>query len=152
MASTFTTSATDSNSPTPANVGSAGALTHVRGTYTVSAGSALVVNDVIQMVPIPVGARVVSCTLHTTDLDSNVSPAVVLDVGDGGDTDRYIDGSTKGQTGGTDFIGTGITTLTQAYTYTADDTVDVLVQTAPATGATTFTIVLDVMYAATAQA
>lgn len=147
MATTFTTSQTDTGSATPAL---AYGLTHVRGTYTVAA--ALVINDVVQMVKVPIGARIVSCTLHVTDLDTNVSPAIVLDVGDGNDTDRYIDGSTKGQTGGTSYIGEGIVTATAAiFPYAVDDTVDVLVQVAPATGATSGTIVLDVVYAAAGQ-
>jgi hypothetical protein len=109
--------------------------------YTVAA--ALVLNDVIQMVKIPAGAKIVDLTLSCTDLDTNGTPAIVLDVGDGSDTDRFIDGSTIGQAG-------GIARLDQhgghGYAYSAEDTIDVLVQVAPATGATSGTITLTVKY------
>lgn len=111
------------------------------GTYTVTA--ALALNDVIEMVRIPAGARIIGCMLEATDLDTGGSPAIVLDVGDGSDTDRLIDGATIGQAGGvtTTMVATG--TL---YQYTSEDTIDVLVQVAPATGATSGTIELAVWY------
>lgn len=148
MATTFTTPTTDTGSPTPSL---AAGLTHSRGVYTVTAGAALVINDVIQMVKVPAGARIISTTLHTSDLDSNGTPLITLSVGDGSVTNRFINASTKGQTGGTEFIGTGLTTGLAPYTYTVDDTIDVLVAAAPATGATTYVITLDVIFAAEAQ-
>lgn len=114
--------------------------------YTVTAGSALIINDTIGMVKVPIGARVCEIILSTTDLDSNVTPLVTLDVGDGLVANRYIAASTIGQTGGTVRLGSGITTLTQAYTYLADDIITVKVNAAPATGATTFTVQLVVIY------
>ena len=122
------------------------ALQCIESVYTVTAGAALVINDVIQMLKVPKGARVMEVILAATDLDSNVTPLITLDVGDGDDPDRYIAASTIGQTGGTVRLGSGITTLTEAFTYTADDTIDVLVKAAPATGATTFSIRLTVIY------
>lgn len=104
-------------------------------------GTAFVVNDVVQMCKVPKGARVLEVILTTTDLDTG-TPALVLDVGDGDDTDRYIDGATIGGTGGTARLGSGITTNTPAFTYTANDTIDVLVQVAPATGTATGTLTL----------
>lgn len=96
--------------------------------------AALAQNDVIQMIKVPSGAIVIDVVLTADDLDTNVSPAIVLDVGDGADTDRFIDGSTIAQAGGIERqnVKTGF-----LYEYTADDTIDVLVQAAPATGATT---------------
>lgn len=119
----------------------AGTARTVFGTYTLSA--ALALNDVIQMVKVPLGAKIVGMTLAVTDLDTGGSPAIVLDVGDDGDTDRFIDGSTIGQAGGAtnDILFSGY-----GYTYTADNTIDVLVQVAPATGATSGTIKLAVTY------
>jgi len=113
----------------------------VYATYTVTA--ALVVNDVIQMVKVPSGAIITGVTIGATDLDTNGAPAIVLDVGDGDDTARFIDGATVGQGGGSS------DTLAVAgfgYTYSADDTIDVIVQVAPATGATSGTISLRVAY------
>lgn len=104
----------------------------VTETYTFLAAQAL--NDVIQMVKIPSGATVLDVILSCDDIDSNGSPAVTLDVGDGSDTDRFIAVSTIGQTGGTARLGSGITDDTcHGYTYTADDTIDVLIHAAPAT-------------------
>lgn len=108
----------------------------VTSTYTLTA--ALVVDDVIQMVKVPAGATVLDVTLTADDIDTGGSPAIVLDVGDGADVDRFIDGSTSGQAGGI----TRANTKNLPYTYTADDTIDVLVQVAPATGATSGTIKL----------
>ena len=111
-------------------------------TYTLTA--ALALNDVIQMVRIPQNATIISMTLSADDLDSNGSPAIVLDVGDGSDTDRFIDGSTIGQAGGVEpAINNKAGHLHQ---YTSEDTIDVLVQVAPATGATSGTIKLSVIY------
>jgi hypothetical protein len=108
-------------------------------TYSLTA--ALTVNDVIQMIPVYAGEMVVELRLICDDLDTGT--ALVLDVGDGDDVDRYIDGTTIGQTGGTVAMGSGITTAkTMGHVYTADDTIDVLVAVAPGTGATSGTITL----------
>ena len=100
-------------------------------TYEVSTAE-LQLADVIQMVPVASGAIILEVILAVDDLDTATSQAVVLDVGDGSDTDRFIDGSTAGQGG-------GVTRLNSAaglmYKYTADDTIDVLVQVAPGTAA-----------------
>lgn len=110
--------------------------------YTVAA--ALALNDVIQMVRLPAGARVIGISLQTTDLDTGGSPAIVLDVGDPDDTDRLIDGATIGQAGG---ISTSVVASTGfGYQYSAETVISVLVQVAPATGATSGTIQLAVTY------
>ena len=116
-------------------------LTEVHATYTVS--TALALNDVIQMVKIPANATIIGLTLSCGDLDTDGSPAIVLDVGDGSDTDRFIDGSTIGQAGGVERINAA---AGHNYTYSAEDTIDVLVQVGPATGATAVDIDLTVLY------
>jgi hypothetical protein len=142
MASTFATDASASNqifSPP------GGGIIGVReATYEISA--ALVLNDVIQMVKVHAGEEVVDIQLITDDLDTDGSPAILLDVGDGDNPDRYIDGATVGQGGGIATIGSGITADAQLIrgVYSADDTIDVKVATAPATGATSGTITLRV--------
>lgn len=102
----------------------------VFASYTFAAAPA--VNDVVEMVPVPAGATITGITVGATDLDTNGSPAIVLDVGDGSDVDRFIDGATVGQAGGSSsaFAVNGF-----GYTYSANDTIDVLVATGPATGA-----------------
>lgn len=139
MASTFTTSKVAATVQPRSGVGP-----HwVFGTYTVAA--ALVVNDIVQCVQVPVGATIMEVILNVTDLDT--STGLVLAVGDGGDDDRFIKGSTIGQTGGTVRLGSGIVdNACNQYTYTADDTIDVKVTTAPTTGATSGTIGLAVSY------
>ena len=62
---------------------------------------------------------------------------LVYDVGDGSDTNRYIDGSTCGQTGVSDT--TGVADLAP-YEYSADDTIDILVEVDPATDVATGTL------------
>jgi len=99
------------------------------------------------MVKIPSGATVLDVILSVDDLDSGTD--CVLAVGDGGDVDRFISGSTIGQGGGTVGLGSGITGATAAaaagYTYTSNDTIDIKVTTAPAGGGVG-TIVLTVLY------
>jgi hypothetical protein len=103
----------------------------VTSTYTMTAAPAA--NDVFEMVRVPAGATIINVTLTSTDIDTGGSPTIVLDVGDGGDTDRYIDGATIGQAGGITAslnVNTGFLN-----TFTAEDTIDVLVQAGPETGA-----------------
>lgn len=107
--------------------------------YTVTANLAL--NDVIQMVPVPLGAVITGVTLSSTDLDSGA--ALVYDVGDGNDTDRHITATSIGQAGG---VASTMALTGYGYTYTVDDTIDVLVKTAPAGGVASGTITLKVSY------
>lgn len=106
-------------------------------TFTVN--TALALNDVIEMLPVYAGERILEIHLISEDLDTNGTPTIVLDVGDGSDTDRFIDGSTIGRTGGN-------ASAIASYTYAADDTIDVLVQAAPATGATDVDITLRMIF------
>lgn len=116
-------------------------VTSVSGEYSIAA--ALVINDVIQMVKIPKGATILDMVLAADDLDTNVSPAITLDVGDGTTADRFIAASTIAQGGGVARLGQvdGV-----QFTYTADDTIDVKVKAAPGTGATEGHIRLTVLY------
>lgn len=121
----------------------------VTGTYEIAA--ALVVNDLIKMVPVPAGARVKEVILATDDLDTGTD--IVLDVGDTDgtdDTDRYIDAALTDQAGALGQVA-GIARMNNVagvnYQFAADGTIDVLVQTAPETGATTGTIVLTAILA-----
>ena len=94
------------------------------------ATTALALNDVIQMVDVFAGETVHDIVLKVDDLDSGT--ALVLDIGDGGDPDRIVDGSTIGQTGGVDKTDAGFA----PYEYSSDDTIDILVQVAPGGGGT----------------
>tara|TARA_A100001391_G_scaffold192255_1_gene166353 strand:- start:5429 stop:5836 length:408 start_codon:yes stop_codon:yes gene_type:complete len=94
------------------------------------ATTALALNDVIQMVDVFAGETVHDVVLKVDDLDTGT--ALVLDVGDGGDPDRIIDGSTSGQAGGVDKTDAAFA----PYEYSSDDTIDILVQVAPGGGGT----------------
>ena len=112
-------------------------------TYSLTA--ALAAADIVQMVDVFKGETVLGIMLTTTDLDTNGSPAIVLDVGYGGAANSLIDGATVGQAGGTASsfaIGNAThgSTATAPVTFAADDTIDVTVATGPGTGAATGTI------------
>jgi len=124
MASTY---ATDQSSAKNARKG----LGLVARTVTYTS-PVFVLDDVVQLLPVYEGETVVGLELVTSDLDSHGTPALVLDVGDGDNDDRYILGSTVGQAGGV--AGPNVVSG-YPYTYTADDTIDLHVDTAPATGA-----------------
>jgi len=116
-------------------------MTAVWAEYELTA--ALVVNDVIQMVKVPMGATILDVKVASDDLDTGSSPAAVLAVGDGTTAARFITGSTIAQGGGMASLGVVDGFL---YKYTADDTIDIKFTTAPATGATEGTLKLMVLY------
>lgn len=97
-------------------------------TYTPSV--ALALNDVINMIKIPKGATILDGQLSTADLDSNGTPTIALSVGDSGSATRFLSSATTARSGGmTEFDQPGGI----AYTYAADDYIQVKVSTAPAT-------------------
>lgn len=103
----------------------------VYGEYTMLAAPAN--GDVFQMVRVPSGARIVNMSLTSTDIDTDGAPTATLSVGDGSSTARFISASTIGQAGG---IANGISVFGGfGYAYTAEDTIDVIIPTGPATGA-----------------
>lgn len=96
--------------------------------------------DVIKMVPVQPGERVVGGWVISPDVDTNGAPTVTFDVGDGDDPDRYVDGSTIPRTGGVIEFGSGIAATAAAATafdkvYTVADTIDITVSAALATAA-----------------
>ncbi len=116
----------------------------------------LVLNDVIQMIPVFTGEKLLAVRFHTTDVDTNGTEAVRLDIGYGNSdtetaatSDDIFDCGAElenaafvlssifsgDEDGGTAFSGASLVE------FTANDTIDVHVQTAPATGqAGTFTM------------
>lgn len=108
--------------------------------YTIAAtGDGTAAADIIQMIPVRAGTTVVDLAVYITDVDADGSPAHTFDVGDGDDVDRFIDGSTKGQTSGVarlgDSVAAAVVDDAAGYTYTVDDTIDIKVVTAAATKA-----------------
>tara|TARA_R110002050_G_scaffold65353_4_gene141574 strand:- start:121 stop:531 length:411 start_codon:yes stop_codon:yes gene_type:complete len=96
--------------------------------------AALNAADVFQMVDVFAGETVHDVKIKVSDLDAGT--ALVLDVGDDGDVDRFIDGSTVGQAGGTDHEDAN----GAPQVYTADNTVDILCTVAPGTDVATGTL------------
>lgn len=89
------------------------------GSATLSAG------DVIQMVKVPIGARVLDYVLSTNDLGA--SGTATLSLGDGLDPDRYF-GSGQVADGAGYRVVRGLRKHAgHGYEYTANDTVDVSV-------------------------
>lgn len=126
MATTFPLPASGVPAKTP-GVGSVAVTAYAELALTV----APVINDVYQMIKVPLGARIIALTVGADDLDSNGSPTITLSAGDGGSTARYLSASTIAQTGAAP-----VDTLLKTgygYVYTADDTLDILVAAAPAT-------------------
>lgn len=137
MASTFESSKVADGIPTRTLNG----LNSVKATYNVA--TALVVNDVIKMVKVPKGARIVDIILACGVLDTDGTPAVVLAVGDGTTAGRFITGSTVGQAGGVVRLGVA---AGLGYVYTADDTIDIKATTAADALAAAADVTLTVIY------
>ncbi len=128
--------------PTPHRVGE---VSTVRAEFSLSA--ALVINDTIAMVKVPANHVITDMVLTTDDLDTNVAPAITLDVGIvGGDTDQFFAASTVAQAGGVERP--SVKTAYRDVATASDRTVQVLVKAAPATGATEGKINLQVSYQA----
>ena len=90
--------------------------------------------DVYQMVQVFSGETVHDVKVKSTDLDAGT--ALVFDIGDDGDVDRYIDGSTIGQAGGVDHEAADLV----PQLYSADNTIDILCTVAPGTDVATGTL------------
>jgi len=131
---TYTSNACASTVQPRADIG----IQSVTGTHTVSV--ALVANDIVQLVQVPVGACiqeiVVSCS-------GSLGSTLTAEFGDGSDTDRFIASGTFGQGAGSLAKLTAITG--NGYVYTANDTIDMKVNSAAA-GTTGVVITTTVIY------
>lgn len=138
MATTYNTAKTADSVTRRLGLG----LVSVTAEFDMAGSIALAVNDVIEMVKVPKGVTVLDVTISSDDLDTG-SPAIVLDVGDGDDTARFIDGSTIAQGG-------GVSRLTEhaghGYEYLTDDTIDIHIETVAATPTTVGTLACTVLY------
>jgi hypothetical protein len=124
--------------------------TGVIGVYaTVEIAEALEADDVFQMVTVPTGAVILDVILATDDMDTG-GTGLLLNVGFGGagaNEAKFI-ADAPAHT-----AANNVTRLNQVdglgYEFTAEDTIDVVVDTAPTTGATSGTISLVVLYTRT---
>lgn len=103
-------------------------------TIAVTATQAGTVNTLLGTCRLPYGAEVVGVVLNTDTLDSNVSKAIVLAVGDATTADRLMTGLTTAQAGG---VSTTPKKDAIGYQYTGkpDTLIQVKITTAAATGA-----------------
>src|SRR6185503_19864206 len=67
---------------------------------SISLTTALAANDVVQLMIVPHGYKVLNVTVDTDDLDSGASPALKFNLGDSGSATRYLSQSTLAQAGG----------------------------------------------------
>lgn len=113
---------------------------HVDLYFTVSITAAAANLDAFNFGVAPKGFRVMSGCLESTDIDTNGSPTVTINVGDSGDADRLFAASTVGQAGTAD---RALAVTGQGYLYTEDTVITGAIPTGPATGATgTLTLTL----------
>jgi len=117
------------------------ALAAVVGVYELAA--ALIQDDVIHMVKIPKGARLVDVILAVDDLDTDVSPALTLSVGYTGALEAIISQSDLGQAGG---VARASVIGFSGLNFAAEDTIQVSATAGPATGATSGTLTLIALY------
>lgn len=69
---------------------------------SVALSAALTTADTFAFFTLPMNARVISAILKCTDIDTNGSPAVTINVGDAGSATRFFSSSTVGQAGTVD--------------------------------------------------
>lgn len=120
--------------------GSAGAV--LSAYAEVSCTAAPATTDTIEFFYLPAGARVLHATLESTDMDTNVTPTLTIDVGDAGDTNRLFAASTVGQAG-TQSSATAVTGLN--YKYSSKTLITGVAANNAATGAAG-TLYLSVLY------
>jgi len=82
--------------------------------------------DVYKMVDIFAGETLHDIKIKSSDLDTG--SGLVWGVGDGSDQDKYIAASNIGQTSGVDHSDADLAPVT----YSADDTIDIICEVAPA--------------------
>lgn len=106
--------------------------------YTLT--GAFVINDTIKLVAMKASSGLIldSFFIDVIDLDSNVSPAVKLDLGDTDTAAKFVSASTLGQSAAILIPGcTGYVAASLPVKYTADKDFILKINTAPATSATT---------------
>lgn len=87
-------------------------------------------NDDIGLFYVPAGAVILGCTVSGTDMDSNGTPALAIDIGDSGDEDRLIAAATVGQAG---TLSAALARTGHLYKYSTRTQIRAYIQTAAAT-------------------
>lgn len=108
-------------------------LTSVGEAISVTAAQ-LTLGALFGSIRVPKGAEIAFVQLDATDLDTGGSPAITLEIGDAGDTDRLLAANSIGQTGAAP-VGPTIAKTGIGYRYADETLVQVRVAVAPATAA-----------------
>lgn len=117
-----------------------GSVTAVISTFALSA--AFVINDVVQMATIPTGAYITDVVLSTdTALDTSATGLIRYQVGDSNSANRYFTATINpGNNVPLSAVHAQAGIGYQIGTNTGDNLIQVTIQTAPGTGATTGTM------------
>lgn len=99
-------------------------------------------SDTINFGYVPADARVVFAVLEATDMDTNATPTLALNVGDAGDADRLFAASTVAQAG---TLSSAIATTGAGHKYDDSTLITGTASTGAATGAAG-TVYLTVFY------
>lgn len=89
-------------------------------------------NDDIGLMYVPAGAVITGVTVSATDMDTNGSPALAIDIGDSSDEDRLVAASTVGQAG---TLSSSLARTGHLYKYVTRTQLRAYIQTAAATAA-----------------
>lgn len=126
MATFTATAAQSSVQPKALRVG----LVAVTSTYSLAAAPSA--GDVFQMVKVPANATPVFVQWGS----SNNTPSYIAEVGDGIDTDRYYSIATYSIAQGMLLANVNKAVVLPPYTYSQDDTIDIVLSTITASNAT----------------
>jgi hypothetical protein len=100
----------------------------VSSTFSIPAGQSISAGDVIQMIRVPDGAQVVSVGVKSTYNSADI------EVGDDLSTNRYINVTDTSAQYAASMFGAGVMASAVApYTYSTDDTIDILITVASVT-------------------
>jgi len=106
-------------------------------------GTALVANDILQMVPVPRGAKITDISIQAS---GSLGSTLTAEIGDGSLTNRFQSAAAFGQgAAGLNRMTAGSAGTALGYQYTVNDTVDIKIATAAA-GTTGQTVTCVVEY------
>lgn len=115
-------------------VGTGGARMEVIATAIVAMTTAMIdnANDDVGLFYLPAGAVITGVAASATDMDTNGTPTLTIDIGDSADEDRLLAASTIGQAG---TASNSIARTGHLYKYTAQTQIRAYIATAAATAA-----------------
>ena len=105
-------------------------LVAIRSTYSLAAAPSA--GDVFQMIKVPANTTPVFVQFGS----SNNTPSFIMEVGDGIDTDRYYSIATYSIAQGMVLANVNKAVIQPPYTYSVDDTIDIVLSTITASNAT----------------